>query len=81
MLLYQSKSAHDALGSDFKVDALDDPDVSGWASQWADVYPVNVPLALLHFRQQQGKLHALQAGLASRSLQAQQAALEHNPRW
>lgn len=79
VLLYQSKSAHDALGSDFKVDALDDPNVSGWASQWADVYPVNVPLALLHFRQQQGKLHALQAGLASRSLQAQQAVLAHNP--
>lgn len=73
-LLHQSKSAHDALGSSFKTDALDDPSISGWALQWADVYPVNVPLALLHFYQQQSKLHALQAALGQRSLQAQQAA-------
>ena len=79
VLLYNSQSAHDALGRDFKIDALDDPNMSSWATQWADVYPVNVPLALLHFYQQQGKLHVLQAGLASRSLQAQQTAQATQP--
>ena len=78
-LLHQSQSAHDALGSDFTSNGLDDPAISGWAFQWAEVYPVNLPLALVHFYQQQGKLHRLQAGLAGRSLQAQQSALVDSP--
>ena len=78
-LQQHSQSAHDALGSDFALNGLDDPAISGWAFQWAEVYPVNLPLALLHFRQQQGKLQHLQAALAGRSLQAQQPALADNP--
>ena len=79
VLLHQSKSTHDALGADFALDALDDPNISGWAAQWAGVYPVNLPLAMVHFRQQQGKLQHLQAGLAGRSLQAQQPAQADSP--
>ena len=78
-LMHQSQSTHDALGADFALDALDDPAISGWAFQWAEVYPLNLPLALVHFRQQQDKLQHLQASLAGRSLQAQQPALADTP--
>lgn len=78
-LVQQSQSAHDALGADFVLGAFDDPATSGWAFQWAEIYPVNLPLALVHFRQQQDKLRHLQAALAGRSLQAQQSVLAGNP--
>ena len=77
--LFRFHGTDEALTRDVALEALDDPKMSSWALQWADVYPVNVPLAVIHFRQHQGKLHTLQSGLASRSLQAHQMAQAHSP--
>ncbi len=77
--LHQSTGAHDALAADFGTNLMDDPETSSWQTQWKDVYPVNLPLSLAMFRQQQHKLHMAQTALAARSLQAQQAPVTTNP--
>ncbi len=76
---YRFHGTDEVLVSDVASEALADPKISSWTLQWADVYPVNLPLAVIHFREHQGKLHALQSGLASRSLQAQQMVHAHSP--
>lgn len=78
-VLYQSKGVHNALAAEFKTNVMDDPEISSWQVQWADVYPVNLPLSLTVFLQQQRKLQTVQTALAARSLHAQQAPLTSTP--
>lgn len=77
--LHQSTGAHDALATDFKTNLMDEPEISSWQVQWADVYPVNLPLSLAMFRRQQHKLHTAQTALAARSLHAQQPPQANAP--
>lgn len=79
MQFYRFHGTDEVLVRDVASEALEDPKISSWTLQWTDVYPVNLPLAVIHFREHQGKLHTLQSGLASRSLQAQQMAHAHSP--
>ena len=78
-LLHQSTGIHDAQATGFKTNILDDPETSTWQVQWEGVYPINLPLSVALFKQQQAKLHTLQTTLAARSLHAQQPPLASNP--
>lgn len=78
-ILYQSNNAYDPLAIQLKDSVIEDPKMSAWQIQWADVYPVNLPISLAVFRQQQRELHTVQAALAARSLQAQQLPLNNAP--
>lgn len=79
VVLYHSAGAHDALATEAKLNVMDDSGVSGWGSQWEDVFPVNLAVSVKHFREQQSKLQTVQAALASRTLQAQQQRLPQTP--
>lgn len=78
-ILYQSNNVYDPLVGELKDSIIEDPKMSAWQIQWADVYPVNLPISLAVFSQQQGQLHTVQAALAARSLQAHQLPLANTP--
>lgn len=79
VLLSVAHERLDAVGNEFLLQAMDDSGVSGWSSQWIDVFPVNLLVSVQHFRQQQHKLQTVRATMADRTLNAQQTLMSHRP--